>query len=103
MWACSVADPGCLSRVLILSIPDSGCNNNVAIKEEGEIKICSTSFYSHKYHKIENHFIFEQVKKKVRASLQKIVAKICVWDPVSGKNLFRIHNTVGLELIMEII
>jgi hypothetical protein len=47
----SVADPGCLSW-----IPDP----KTAAKDRGEKKICS-----HKYYKIVNYFIFEQVKKKL--------------------------------------
>jgi hypothetical protein len=50
---------------------------------------------SHKYHKIENYFIFELVWKKMWANLQRIIelfiqkivlklSKILVWDPGSG-------------------
>ncbi len=54
-------------------------------------KICSPTFFSHKYHKIVNYFIFEQVKKKnlnqfivpfTQKKLTKL-SKICVWDPGS--------------------
>jgi hypothetical protein len=74
----SVADPGCLSRILI--------------------------FTHHKYHKIKNYFIFEKLKKKVGPIFkelynftQKIVTKLSkkwVWDLGSGirKNLFQIQD-----------
>jgi hypothetical protein len=48
----SFADPGCLSR-----IPDLTTK-----KMRGE-KFLSYLFCSHKYHKIENYFIFKRVKK----------------------------------------
>jgi hypothetical protein len=48
----SVADPGCLSRILILPIPDPGSKNSN--KREGSKKICYHTFFcSHKFHKIE--------------------------------------------------
>jgi hypothetical protein len=43
----SVADPGCLSRILI--------------------------FTHHKFHTIENYFIFEKLKKKSWANFQRII------------------------------
>jgi hypothetical protein len=59
-------------------------------------------FCSHKFHKIENYFIFEMPKKKIWASFQRIIlllpkrlslsSKIWVWDPGSGKNLSRIPD-----------
>jgi hypothetical protein len=36
-------------------------------------------FCSHKFHKVENYFIFEMQKK-------------IIWDPGSGKNLFQIPD-----------
>jgi hypothetical protein len=46
----SVADPGCLARI---------SDPKTATKEKGEQKICYQTFFcSHKFHKIENHFIF---------------------------------------------
>jgi hypothetical protein len=61
-----IPDPG--YRILIYMkfylsrIPDS----ITATKEEGE-KICN-----HKYHKIENYFSFELVKKKIEAIYKKL-------------------------------
>ncbi len=57
---------------------------------------CPTFFCSNKYHKIENYFIFELVRKKIWPNLQRIIklytqkivikfSKILVWDPGSGK------------------
>jgi hypothetical protein len=82
----SVADPGCLSR-----IPDP----KTATKEIGEKKIsCHTFLSSHKFHKIDNYFSLEVIKKKIWANClriielfpQKIVtklSKIWLWDPGS--------------------
>jgi hypothetical protein len=54
----SVADPGCLSLILIfvLSIPDP----KTGAKEKGEENYCPTFFYSHKYPKVKNYFIISQ-------------------------------------------
>jgi hypothetical protein len=67
-------------------------------------KFLSYLFCSPKFHKIENYLIFEMPKKKIWANFhrirelftQKIVtmlSKIWVWDPRSGKNLFRIPGS----------
>ncbi len=64
---------------------------------------CHTFLCSHKFHKNENYFSFGVLKKKIWANFQgikelftqKIVSKfskIWVWDPGSGKNLFRIPD-----------
>jgi hypothetical protein len=60
---------------------------------------------SHKYHKIANYFYFsfEVLNKKIWATFQRInelftqkivfkLSKIWIWDPGSGKNLFRIPD-----------
>ncbi len=55
------------------------------------------------FHKIENYFSFEVLKKKNWANFQRIIelftpkivtklSKIWLWDPGSGKNLFRIPD-----------
>jgi hypothetical protein len=69
-------------------------------------------FYGYKFHKIENYFIFEMLKKTKWPSFQRIVEfftqkfvtklyKIWVWDPGSGirdpgsgTNLFQIRDPV---------
>jgi hypothetical protein len=56
--AISVADPGCLSRILFLSITDPGSRIPDPTRAPKGERFCS-----HKYHKIVNYFIFEQVKK----------------------------------------
>ncbi len=58
---------------------------------------------SHKFHKTEIYFSFEVLKKKIWANFQRIIepftqkivtklSKIWLWDPGSGKNLFRIPD-----------
>ncbi len=73
----SVADPGCLSRILDPDfypsrVPDLGSKNRN--KREGWKKTsCHTFFCSHKFHKIENYFIFEMLKKKIWAIFRRII------------------------------
>jgi hypothetical protein len=89
----SVADPGSLSR-----IPDPDFHPSRIQKQhqkKGVKKNCCHTFYcSHKFHKIENYFIFEMLKKKNWAYFQRIIKlftqkivtklfKIWVWDPGS--------------------
>ncbi len=85
-----------------LPIPDPGTKNSN--KREGWKKIwCHTFLCSHKFHKIVNYFSFEVLKKKIWANFQRIIelfaqkivtklSKVWVWDPGSGKNLFRIPD-----------
>jgi hypothetical protein len=58
---------------------------------------------SHKFHKIENHYSFEMLKKEIWANFQRIIelftqkivtklSKIWVWDPGYGINLFQIPD-----------
>ncbi len=73
----SVADPGCLSRIpdpdfFPSWIPDLGSKNSN--KREGWKKICCHNLLcSHKFHKIENYFGFEVLKKKIWANFQRII------------------------------
>jgi hypothetical protein len=65
----SVADPGCLSQIQDHDFCPSRIPDPKTLKKErGE-----TFFCSHKYHKIENYFIFELVKKKIWENLQRII------------------------------
>jgi hypothetical protein len=100
------------SRILIFTHPGSQIPDpKTATKERGEKKICCHNFScSHKFHKIENYFSFEVLKKKIWADFQRIIelftqkivnklSKIRVWDmgsgirdPGSGKNLFLIMD-----------
>jgi hypothetical protein len=93
--ACSVADPGGLSR-----IPDP----KTAMKDRGEKKFVVIPFFGAINFTKLNHFIFEMLKKKIWANFQRIIelctqnivtklSKIWVWDPGSGKNLFRIQGS----------
>jgi hypothetical protein len=107
--AASVADPGCLSRILIFThpgsrIPDLGSRIQKQQQKREVKKIsCHTFLCSHKFHKIVNYFSFEVLKKKIWANFQRTIElftkknvkkllKIWSWDPGSGKNLFRIPN-----------
>jgi hypothetical protein len=82
----NVADPGCISRILILSILDPGP------KKRGREKICSPTFFCfHKYIKLKiilvlNLFFFEkkliqlQKNKAPVFFTQKIVPKLSeIW------------------------
>jgi hypothetical protein len=95
-----VADPGFVSR-----IPDPDFYPSRIQKQQqktGGKKICCHNFLcSHKVHKIANYFSFEVLKKKIRPNFQRIIelftqkivtklSKIWIWDPGSGKNLYRI-------------
>jgi hypothetical protein len=65
----SVADLGCLSW-----IPDLGSRiQQQHQKRRGEIFLGPLIFCNHKYHKIVNNFIFEQVKKIFLAKTPRII------------------------------
>ena len=64
----NVADPGCLSRILIFIHPGS----NKSTKRGGKF-YCPTIFCYHKYHKIVNNLIFEQTKKIFSAKTLRII------------------------------
>jgi hypothetical protein len=105
----SVADPGCLSRIpdpdfYPSRIPDLGSLiSDPGSKNSNKREGCHTFFCSHKFHKIVHYFSFEVLKKKIWANFQRIIelfaqkiftklSKVWVWDPGSGKNLFRITD-----------
>ena len=103
----SIADPGCLSRIpdpdfYPSRISDPGSKNSNK-RERWKKTSCHTFLCSHKFHKIVNYFSFEVLKKKIWVNFQRIIelftqkivsklSKIWVWDPGSGKNLFRIPD-----------
>jgi hypothetical protein len=71
-------------------IPDP----KTATKERGEKKLLSYLFYSHKFNKIVNYFMFEMLNKKIWDNFQRVIelftpkivtklSKIWVWDPGS--------------------
>ncbi len=72
-----MADPGCLSRILIFTHPgsrisDPGSKNSN--KRERLKKIsCHTFLCSHKFHKIVNYFSFELLKRNIWANFQRII------------------------------
>ncbi len=91
-----MADPGCLSRILIFTnlgsrIPDP----KTATKERGEKKICCHNFLcSHKFHKIAHYFSFDVLNKKMLANFKRIIelftqkivnklSELWIWDPGS--------------------
>jgi hypothetical protein len=89
------------SRIRVFSHPGSRIQKQQ--QKRGVKKFCHTFLCSHKFHKIENHFSFEVLKKKIWANFQRIIelftqkivtklSKIWLWVPGSGKNLFRIPD-----------
>ncbi len=95
-----MADPGCLSRIPDPDFYSSRIPDPKTATKERDEKIF---FVIHKFHKIENYFSFEVLKKKIWANFQRIIelftqkivtklSKIWLWDPGSGKNLFRIPD-----------
>jgi hypothetical protein len=103
---CSVADPGCLSRIPNPDFyPSRILDPKTATKEKSEKNLLSSFFCSHKFHKIEYYFIFEMLKKNIWANFQRIFKflpkkfSLCsqiygfgIEDLGSGKNLFRIPD-----------
>ncbi len=67
-----VADPGRLSRILIFTLLGSRIQKQLQ-KERWKKISCHTFFYSHKFNKIVNYFIFEMLKKKILANFQRIM------------------------------
>jgi hypothetical protein len=102
----SVADMGCLFRIPDPDFTHPGSripHPKTAIKERGEKNEFSFLFCSHKFHRIENYFIFGMMKKKIWANFQRIIelfttkivtklSKVWVWDPGSAKNPFWIPD-----------
>ena len=66
----SVADPGCLSRILIFTHPGSRIQKQQQKREVKKIS-CHTFLCSHKFHKIVNYFSFEVQKKKKLVQFSK--------------------------------
>ncbi len=62
------------SRILIFIHPGSRISDPKTAKKRGRGgNCCHTFFCSHKFHKLENYFIFEMPKKKSLASFQRII------------------------------
>jgi hypothetical protein len=79
--------------------------HNVDNIRQKDIKFFFISFFfgAINFTKLNYYFIFEMLKKKIWANFQRIIelftknivtklSKIWVWDPGSGKNLFRIPD-----------
>jgi hypothetical protein len=93
-----VADPGCLSRILIFTHPASQIlNPKTATKERGEKKfvVIGTFFVATKFTKLKIILFLKCCRKKFWVSFQRIielftqkfvttVSKIGGWDPRSG-------------------
>jgi hypothetical protein len=93
----NVADPGCLSRIPDPDYTHPGSRIQKQQQKRGVKKNCchtGTFLCSHRFHKIENYFRFEMLKKKIWVNFQRIVElftpkivtkllKIWVWDPGS--------------------
>ncbi len=62
----SVADPGCLSRILIFTHPGSRVQKQQWKPGVEKIR-CHTFFLSHKFHKIELFYIWNVEEKKIWA------------------------------------
>jgi hypothetical protein len=93
------------SRILFLPIPDLGSripDPKTATKDRGEkIFFVKPFFVAKNFTKL--NFIFDVLKKKIWPNFSRIIevftqkivtkpSKIWVWDPGSGKNLFRIPD-----------
>jgi hypothetical protein len=107
-----VVYPGSWILIYPSRIPDPGSKNS------NNKDLLSYLFCSYKFHKIENYFIFEMLKKRIWASFQRIIelytqkfvtkfSKIWVWDPGSGSrgqkgtgSRIRIRNT---EIIVDLL
>jgi hypothetical protein len=73
----SVADPGCLSWIpdpdfYPSRIPDPRSQIQKQQQKRG-LKTNFTIFCSNKFHKIQNYFIFEMLKKIIWAYFQRII------------------------------
>jgi hypothetical protein len=80
------------ARILIFAHPGSRIQKQQ--QKRGAKKLVFIPFFSHKFHKIVNYFIFEMLKKKLWDSFQRIIeffiqkfitklSKIWVWYLVS--------------------
>jgi hypothetical protein len=96
----SVADPGCLSRILILprsQISDPRSRIQKQQQRREVKKMCYHTFFVAATFKIVNYLIFDMLKKKIWSNFQKYyrtftqkmvtkLLKIWVWDP--GSNIW---------------
>ena len=72
-------DPGCLSRILIVTypgswIPDLGSRIQEQLQKRGVKKnFCQQFFCNHKFNKMYNYSNFEVLKKTILAKFQRIM------------------------------
>jgi hypothetical protein len=99
-----VADPGCLSLIPDPDFyPSRILDPKTATKKTGDKKFVVITFYvATNFTKLQI-ILVEVLKKKIWANFQRIIelftqkivtklSKIWIWDPGSGKNLFRIPD-----------
>jgi hypothetical protein len=90
----SVADPGCLSRILILTHPGSRIQKQ--LQKRGVKNLVVKHFCSHIfYFWIAQEKIWAKFQRIMEIFNQKVVtkfSKIWIWDPRSRINLFRIPD-----------
>jgi hypothetical protein len=68
-----ISDPGSRTPDPVSRIPDLGSRIQKEKQKRGVKKSEKNSGGSYKYHKIENYFIFELVKKKIWTNLLRIL------------------------------
>jgi hypothetical protein len=79
------------TRILIFTHPgsrisDLGSRIQKQQQKRGVKKnLLYTFFFSHKFHIIENYFIFEMLKKKIRANFQRIIELFTQKLPLSSQ------------------
>jgi hypothetical protein len=74
------------SRIRIFSHPGSR-KPKTTTKERGEKKFCHTFLCSQKFHKIENYFSFEVLKKKIWANFQRIIELFTLKNMALGSGI----------------
>jgi hypothetical protein len=103
-WGLGIFIPAPGSWFLSIPVPGSRIQKQQQ-ERRMKINLLSHLFCSHKYHKVINYFIFELMKKKIWANLQRIIELLTqnigiklskyrfgTRDPGSATNLFRISD-----------
>ncbi len=116
---CSVADPGCLSRILIFSFYPSRIQKQQQKRGMKKNLLSYLFFVATNFTKFKLFNFFSLLKKKIWASFQRIVelctpkfvimlSKIWVWDRGSGSrgqkgtgSRIRIRNTVYMYICLQ--
>ncbi len=85
----SVADPGCLSRILIFTHPGSRIQKQQQKREVKKIFDVKPFYVITKFNKIVKYFSFEVLKKKIWANFQRILG---LFTKKIVKKLFKIWS-----------